>query len=306
VHKFWSILFGAVLLAELLLCLAAPAMGWWLPPLANSTNVGKEVDKLFYFILAATGFFFILTEAVLVYTMWRYAGKPGEKAVYVHGDHHLEIAWTAVPAVLLILISLIQIDAWADIKYQGRMRPPQHIIEVSARQFEWRVRYPEKAVRERLAVPTESDPWDAKPEADRWGSDPLASASDLHVVNEVHTWVGANTRVYLKTRDVLHSFFLPQLRLKQDAVPGKIIPVWFKTDDYNGHWDKGKNEWVYVKEDGRDKVWELACAELCGWGHYKMQGRFYVHKNKDSYDAWLEHTLKKHRSREREQTPAPK
>jgi cytochrome c oxidase subunit 2 len=301
VHKFWSLLFGGVLLAELLLCLVAPSMGWWLPPLANASNVGTEVDKLFYFILIATGFFFVLTEVVLVYNMWTFAARPGEKSTYVHGDHHLEMAWTAVPAALLLLISLIQIDAWANIKYQSRMKPPQNVIEVSARQFEWRIRYPEKSVRDSLTVANEEDEWKTRKRADDWGADTLSMASDLHVVNEVHSWAGANTRVYLKTRDVLHSFFLPNLRLKQDAVPGKIIPVWFKADDYNGHWDRARNEWVYARdENGRDKVWELACAELCGWGHYKMQGRLYIHRNKDSYDAWLEYALKKHRATERE------
>jgi cytochrome c oxidase subunit 2 len=101
---------------------------------------------------------------------------------------------------------------------------------------------------------------------------------------------------------VLHSFFLPNLRLKQDAVPGKVIPVWFVATVANGEWRDGK--WVYDKDDKeRDMVWELACAELCGWGHYKMRGFLFVHKNRASYDRWLADALKRERATTREADP---
>src|SRR5262249_20590202 len=112
------------------------------------------------------------------------------------------------------------------------------------------------------------------------------------LVNDLHTYVGAKVRVYLKTRDVLHSFFLPNLRLKQDAVPGKTIPVWFETTASNCEYNESKKDWV-VKEN-----WPLACAELCGWGHYKMQGQLIVHKDKADYDRWLEEAAKKQNQRE--------
>jgi cytochrome c oxidase subunit 2 len=207
-----------------------------------------------------------------------------------------------VPAALLLFIAFAQIGAWSEIKYHSQMKAPQHIIEVSARQFEWRIRYPDDQTREEIVKDVEPDAtnWPNKKAGEAWGHAARADFNDLYVVNEVHTWQGANTRVYLKTRDVLHSFFLPVMRLKQDAVPGKIIPVWFKPTDYNGEWKDGK--WVYARDDkGNDKVWELACAELCGWGHYKMQGRLYVHKDKESYKAWLADALAKGRATTREE-----
>lgn len=301
-QKWWSVLFAVVLLAALGLWIVAPAVGWGLPHLANKDSFGNDIDNLYYMISAFVGFFFVLTEVILVIAMWRFASKPGQRSTYVHGNHKLEMAWTVVPAAILLFITFVQINTWADIKYASRTQPPQQIIEVSARQFEWRVRYPDRDVRERLAAPSGTEQWNGKRDADAWGHDPLADSTDLHVVNEVHTWKGANTRVYLKTRDVLHSFFLPHMRLKQDAVPGKVIPVWFRPDDHNGHFNAKKGVWVYEQDDkGKDKIWELACAELCGWGHYKMQGHLYVHEDEKSYNAWLKYALAKQRATSPEQ-----
>jgi len=303
VQKWWSLLFGVVLLAELLLFAIAPLVGWWLPHLANRESFGWDIDKLFYLILILTGFFFVLTEVILVVAMWRFAGEPGRRAVYVHGNHKLEMAWTLVPAAILLFIAFALISACADIKYAKNMRPPHNVIEVSARQFEWRLRYPNEETRQSMTATLGTEEWSSKEaprKAEAWGHDTTGYSTDFHVVNEVHTWKDANTRIYLKSRDVLHSFFLPQLRLKQDAVPGKVIPVWFRPDDFNGEWVVGKG-WQYEQDEkGNNKVWELACAELCGWGHYKMQGRLFVHKDKDSYDRWLADALKKQRSTTRD------
>lgn len=292
-QRLWSVFFGVVLLAELVLYMAGRfwVPGWGLPELANGESFGSDADRLFFTIEGPVGFFFVVTQAVLVYAMWRFTAQPGRRATYVHGDHRLEMTWTAIPALILLFIAFSQIHVWADMKYQSRMRPPQHVIEVSARQFEWRVRYPDADTRRGMVADRESDNWGPKRRlADDWGRNTLANAGDVVVKNAIHTWKGANTRVYLKTKDVLHSFFLPNLRLKQDAVPGKdYIPVWFKATEHNGEWRDGG--WVYVKDkDGRNKTWELACAELCGWGHYKMNGFFYVHKDRASYDRWLADT----------------
>src|SRR5262249_36009443 len=152
------------------------------------------------------------------------------------------------------------------------------VIEVSARQFEWRIRYPSSANLEKWT----SDWKTGQKLAENWSKNP--EADDIHVVNEVHVWKGtkdgdgwkdANVRVFLKTRDVIHSFFLPQMRLKQDALPGRTLPVWFQATEYNTKKNEDTGRW----EDGYDpaskkfgvteQIWELACAELCGWGHTK-------------------------------------
>ena len=107
---------------------------------------------------------------------------------------------------------------------------------MTARQFEWRFRYP--------------------------GEDGiLGTKDDLFDVNELHVPVGEETLVSLKSMDVLHSFYLPNLRVKQDAVPGMKIPVWFRA--------------MKIGE------YDIPCAELCGWGHYKMKGRLVVQSRAD-------------------------
>jgi cytochrome c oxidase subunit 2 len=294
VQKFWPILFGVVLLACLGLSVAAPFVpGWWLPH--NVCSFGPSVDRLFYLILAFTGFFFLLTLAVLVYGMWRFAARPGAKAVYTHGSHKLEVLWTIVPTAILLFIAFSQVAAWSAIKYQARMPAPDQVFEVTARQFEWRFRYPTTEQNEAVLAEIKQQA-EAKQQGKvpNWIDNP--HADDIHVLNEVHTWQGAKVRFYLRSRDVLHSFFLPNMRIKQDAVPGKVIPVWFDTDEANIHWDAAQNKWV--EDEG--KLWELACAELCGWGHYKMRGRVYVHESRADFERWLEQTAKEQRRTETE------
>ncbi len=286
--KFWAILFGAVIAAETLLFVVAgfvPGLGWWLPQ--HFSSYGPDVDHLFYLILAFTGFFFLLTEGLLVYAMWKYVAQPGQKSTYTHGSHKLEVMWTIVPALILLFIAFAQVQAWAHIKYISRMPVPNQVFEVTARQFEWRFRYPTaeqnaeilKGWKEGSETKAASD-WQREPQAD-----------DIHLVNEVHTWKGARVRFYLKSRDVIHSFFLPNMRIKQDALPGKVIPVWFDsagaTAEANCHYDEATKTWVIPP----DKVArsELACAELCGWGHYKMRGLIYVHEDEADYNKWLAH-----------------
>ena len=291
--KVWSILFAVVLGAEFALWAAAPFFGWWLPPQVSS--FGGEVDNLYNVILGFTGFFFVLTEVILVIAMWKFAYNPARKVTYIEGNFQLEMAWTAVPAAILVYIGLAQMSTWAKIKYQAQMpgqsaeKPVDVVMQVTARQWEWRVRYAGD-----ITLPYGN----ASPEAVRRGWAEAPWADDLVLPNEIHTWKGANVKLYLKTNDVLHSFFLPNLRLKQDALPGKTIPVWFNAIESNVNFtkdfDRKAGRW---KEPAPEKDWELACAELCGGGHYRMRGRLYVHEDKADFEKWLEYIKKKQNER---------
>jgi cytochrome c oxidase subunit 2 len=237
---FWSVLFLAVPVLGVAVFAVAPSIDIWLPK--DVSEHGKEIDSLFYFILALTGIVFIVTEMLLFWFIWKYdaAARGEEKATYIHGSHTLEVVWTIIPAVLMLFLAIYQMNAWADIKMRRPVMTPT--VEVVARQFEWRLRYP--------------------------GRDgELGTPDDLFLVNDLHVPVNEDVLVQLKSMDVLHSFFLPNLRIKQDAVPGMKIPVWFKATE-TGQYD-------------------LVCAELCGWGHYKMKGRITI-ESRDDFDAWLE------------------
>ena len=235
---FWSLLFLAVPVLGVATFAAAPAWRVWLPK--DVSEHGASIDALFYFILVLTGVVFIATEGLLFWFLWKYdAAKATGPATYIHGSHTLEVVWTIIPAATLLFLAIYQMNAWADVKMRRpRMAPT---VEVVARQFEWRLRYP-----------------------GRDGT--LGTRDDIFLVNDLHLPIDEDVLVQLKSMDVLHSFFLPHVRIKQDAVPGMKIPVWFK-----------------AKEAGQ---FDIVCAELCGWGHYKMKGRVTFEPRAD-FDRWL-------------------
>lgn len=236
--RFWSLLFLLVPILGVLCFALAPAMGYWLPP--DISEHGHRIDHLFMFCLYLTGVVFIATEVVLFWFMWRYDGRTNRDPVkFSHGSHNLEIVWTIVPAATLLFIAIYQMDAWADAKIRTPNIPAT--VEVTGRQFEWRVRYP-------------------GPDGE------LDTEDDIFGVNELHLPVNEQIVLNLKSMDVLHDFFVPQLRIKQDAVPGNKIPMWFT-----------------ARETG---TYEIVCAELCGWGHYKMKGRLTI-ESREAFDAWL-------------------
>jgi cytochrome c oxidase subunit 2 len=315
VQKYWSVVFAVVVVLCAGMTILAPAVGgWWLPLMVSS--FGGEIDFLFNLILWIVTFFFFLTEALMVYAMWKYAHVEGRKAAYIHGNHSLEFWWTVVPAVILVLIGVLQIGTWENIKYQTRMPKPDgktQQMDVAARQWEWRIRYPSPEAYARWADPANEQ---AKTEAERWGEAP--HYDDIHLVNEVHVWAHdkkadpndkdpQKVLIHLHTRDVIHSFFLPNMRLKQDALPGKVIPVWFQAEDYNtarneaGVWQDGydpkKGQWAEYNEKTDewthlDRIWDLACAEFCGSRHSMMKGKLYVHKNRADFLEWLQSAAK--------------
>jgi cytochrome c oxidase subunit II len=208
----------------------------WLPE--NVSTYGAEIDRLFYGIYYLTTATFVLVQVALFVFVFMYRDRPGRRATYTHGNTTLEIIWTAIPAVILAILALMSRSTWADIK--ARQPPSDLSIEIYAKQFNWEVVY-------------------AGPDTKHGTPD------DIKMDNDFHVPVDKTVRIHLKSRDVIHSFFVPQLRLKQDAVPGHDIPVWFKATK------AGK--------------YEIPCAELCGFGHSGMKGWLYVDTPAD-YEAW--------------------
>ncbi|MCC7085098.1 MAG: cytochrome c oxidase subunit II [Pirellulales bacterium] len=241
--KFWSILFLCVTIFGVGTFIVAPALDAWLPK--DVSDIGHHIDHLFMFILVLTGIVFIATELCLFWFLWKYDGKTNKQPVkFTHGSHTLEICWTIVPAATLLFIAIYQMNTWAAAKMRRPSdagRPMAPTVEVTGGQFEWRIRYP--------------------------GEDgQLGTRDDLFTINDLHVPVNEETLVDLKSADVLHSFFLPNLRVKQDAVPGMKIPVWFR-----------------AVQEGQ---FDIVCAELCGWGHYKMKGQITIESRTD-YDKYL-------------------
>lgn len=243
----WSLFF----LGTAALCTAATLYApfnadWWLP--RSVSVLGRRIDHLFILTLVITGVAFILTHLALGHVLWHYAAKPGRKATYSHGSRNTEVILALFPAGFLVFLALYQMRTWADIRFTSAQPNVPTLAEVSGRQFQWLIRYP--------------------------GPDrKLGTPDDLHTTNDLRFVKGQPVVIRLKSQDVIHSFYLPELRVKQDAVPGLDIPVWFDADRA-GHY-------------------ELACAELCGWGHYKMRATVTVYDSAAEFDQWMAEALAK-------------
>jgi len=236
-----------VLLGGMLLVVWQSGLLGKLPPILPEgiSTYSGAVDGLFYVILAITGFFFLLTEGLLVYFILRYRARDGGKAVHTHGSHKLELAWTFVPGVILFGLAVFQTGTWGDIKFQSRFPndPDALHVRVLGRQFEWWFWYPGR-------------------DGDFRTGDDVISLAELHVP------ANRNVIVHLQTMDVLHSFWLPNVRLKQDLLSGQTIRQWFQCV--------------------RTGKFPIVCAELCGTGHTKMGGTLTV-ETEEAFDAWLAH-----------------
>ncbi|MDA1012882.1 MAG: cytochrome c oxidase subunit II [Planctomycetota bacterium] len=243
--KFWPIFFMFWAVVAVVLCLVAPSMNWWFPGnnAEAASTLGTRIDDLFYLILVIVTVTFVGTQIALGYVLWKGADNRDEKAHFTHGSHSLEVIWTIVPSGILLFIALYQMDVWAEYRVISKFPADavaQPVADVTARQFEWRIRYP--APGRKFKSQADIRKWLRVPEA-----------GDLHYPNELCVPTTRNVLFYLRSGDVQHAFFSPELRVKQDAVPGKVIPVWFNATK--------RGEYT------------LLCAELCGWGHYKMKAR---------------------------------
>ncbi len=209
----------------------------------NNATFGDRVDDLFYLILWITGVAFILTEAFLFYCVLSFWAKPGQRADYVHGNHRLEVAWTIVPAVILVVLAIFQSGMWSEMKqrFPDPSSPDTVNVQVTAKQFEWNFRYAGQ---------------DGK----------FGTIDDAISTGEMRVPVGKKIRLELRSMDTIHSYFLPNFRVKQDVVPGMAIPSWFEA----------KNRGVF----------QIMCAELCGNQHTNMGATLIVSSQED-YDAWV-------------------
>lgn len=212
---------------------------WGLPP--SASTFAADIDRIYYIILVVTGLAFVIVEAALIWFVIRYRARPGRKAYYTHGSVRAEIIWTAVPAVVVVVIGVLSAGVWNHIRGRDSVPPDALPVRVTAKQFEWNVTY--------------SGP-------DRQ----FDTADDFTLRNELRVPVNRPVVIHLASEDVIHSFFVPAFRVKQDAVPGMHIRVWFEATAAGEY--------------------PIACAELCGLGHYRMEARVVV-EEQDAYERWL-------------------
>ncbi len=176
----------------------------WLPPNLNGAY-GDTVDELYYKIMVVVAVAFFLTEGLLLYSIVKFRAASGRRAIYSHGSKKTELLWSIVPGFILIWLALVQKDAWFHIKSEFPKESEAVAVQVMPEQFAWNLRYP--------------------------GADgAFGTEDDLIELNNLHVPVGKNVVTRMSSKDVIHSFFIPLLRVKQDVLPGMMTRAWFRAD----------------------------------------------------------------------------
>jgi len=201
----------------------------WLPEQAGEE--AARIDWLLWFMFWVSAVFFVLVTVVLLYCVWAFRAKPGDETdgPPIHGNTRLEVVWTLIPAFLLAVVVVLAIVVLEDNEATAADRVK---VEVIGEQFVWRMQYPEIGVE----------------------------SGDLRIP------VDRQVELTMRASDVIHSFWVPAMRVKQDVVPGITTDLVFTPDKVG--------------------TYEVVCAEVCGVGHGVMRTRAIV-MEPDAYAEWL-------------------
>jgi len=199
----------------------------WIPEAAS--NLAGKVDGVILVITLISIFFFVLISAVLIYFSVKYRRRrEDEETPYITGSEPLEIIWTVIPSILLILLFV-----HAFIVYKDMRTPPKDAVDITVTGKQW-----------------------------LWTFDYYNGKKTL---NELYVRQNRPVRMIMRADDVLHSFFIPQFRVKQDLIPGRYTQLWFTPTKVG--------------------TYDLFCAEYCGTGHSAMLGKVIV-LSPEAYDIW--------------------
>jgi len=211
--------------------------------LPGSTFAGK-VDQVVNVVGVMVFFWFAVTAGMFFWLLWRFRYQEGVKALYVNGTEPDLKRWINIPHYMIIVCDIaiiaFAVNVWYTVKQT--LPDPKEVIEVIGQQWAWTFVHPGK---------------DGK----------LGTDDDIKTTDEMHVLASEVTQFKLESRDVLHSFSVPVFRIKQDAIPGRVITGWFEptvTGDY-----------------------DIQCTEMCGIGHGVMEARIYI-ETPEQHAAWIE------------------
>jgi cytochrome c oxidase subunit 2 len=232
-----------------------------LPPAASEH--AAQIDNMIGMLHILMVALFLGWGTYFMYVLLRFRKSRQSKADYAgarsHASTYLEVLVAVIEGVLLVGFA---VPIWASVVTDFPSEEESTVVRVVAEQFAWNVHYPGADGvfgRSDIALITSDNPLGL----DR--SDP-ACKDDIATINQLNLPVDKPVIVHLSSKDVIHSFGIPVMRVKQDAIPGQLVPLWFtprKTGEY-----------------------EIACAQLCGLGHYRMRG-FVTVQTADEFQAWL-------------------
>jgi cytochrome c oxidase subunit 2 len=211
--------------------------------LTGASTYSQSIDHLIFLIAALVGFWLIVAEVFLFWLIFKYRQREGRASAYVTGEEKHLKRWITVPHMLVIacdvLIIIGAVKVWIDVKQT--MPPAEQTVRVFAQQWAWSFQDP--------------------------GPDgSLDTADDILTVGNLHVKVNTTYHFELRSRDVVHSFCVPSFRLKQDAVPGRVIAGWFRAT--------------------RPGTYDIQCTQMCGIGHSLMAGRVIV-ETSEQHASWI-------------------
>ncbi|MCY3964594.1 MAG: cytochrome c oxidase subunit II [Acidobacteria bacterium] len=245
-------------------------------PVAASEHAGdidNMIDVVHYLMLAL----FVVWGVFFIYTLMRFRAGRNPKADYV-GVKSKASTWGEVAVAIAegILLLGFSIPMWAERVDEVPDESEATVVRVVAQQFAWNVWYPgadgEFGAADVNLVDEATNPIGLD-RSDEHGAD------DIWTVNQLHLPVDQAAIIHLSSKDVIHSFNLPNMRIKQDAIPGLSIPVWFVPTKTTAQ--------IREETGNPDYVYEIACAQLCGNSHYSMRGFLTVH-TEEEFQAWLD------------------
>ncbi|NOT33373.1 MAG: cytochrome C oxidase subunit II [Candidatus Eisenbacteria bacterium] len=208
------------------------------------SSFSADIDNLILLVTVLAGFWFVLAEVLFFWLIFRFRARAGVRAQYVTGkEKHLK-RWIDIPHIFILICDVVIIVAavqvWVRVKQT--LPPADETVRVIGQQWVWTFVHP--------------------------GADKvLDTADDIAISDELHVVANQTYHFQLESRDVLHSFFVPVFRLKQDAIPGRTIVGWFKPTAAGAH--------------------DILCAEMCGIGHGIMGARIVI-ETPEEHAAWVE------------------
>jgi len=239
-------------------------LGQWMPP--DYSAHGWQVDQIIIYTHWLMLVLFVFWTAYFLYVLVRFRASKNPRASY-HGMQSHWSTWSeaGVAVVEIVLLVGFSIPAW----YRWSTLIPKATnpaeIRIVAEQFAWNVHYPgpdRKFGRTDVKLVTSTNPIGLDM------TDPAAK-DDVMALNQLHLEVNRPALIHVTSKDVIHSFKLPVMRVEQDAIPGADVPIHFTP----------------IRTTNGDR-WEIACAQLCGLGHYRMRGQIFVDTKAD-LEKWL-------------------
>ncbi|MGC6418930.1 MAG: cytochrome c oxidase subunit II [Bradymonadia bacterium] len=221
----------------------------------QASTYAEDIDFVWEFIFWLVGFWTVACFAVFFYFIFKFRAKDGVKAQYITGETKEQKKFVSVPHALVLICDVfviaLAVRVWYEVKQEIPEDPNTVEIRVMAQQWAWTFTHPGK---------------DGK----------LDTPDDIKTTDELYVQNDQMYVYHLESRDVMHDFSVPVFRLKQDAIPGRVITGWFQTNNHQ----PPKNE------DGKVIPYDIQCAEMCGIGHGIMGARIYI-QDKQAHTSWI-------------------